>query len=833
MMKRVFTQVPDVPTGAIFNPRRGFFSVVIPLERTNLITNPSAEFATTNYTAVGGSIAQSAAEQYHGAYSIAITPSAGTNSDGAFYGTVSLTSGTPYGYSCKVKVTGAGVGKQYALSLATTGGVDLHTTTFTATGRWQWIRGIYGETSSTTRRIYLRKVNHNAASIFYWDGLQVEAITDGILSVSTYIDGDQTGLLPNQFPPPFRWNGTPHASTSTRLISTAAGGYVLNLDRFRYKAMAYLGLGLTAVANISTVGATSDGAQFQTTVAQSRQFSINGFWDAETPIALDIARASLYDALGPDHAAPRQPTTLIYQPFDGDDEAGAFGSIIASYQSGLEQTATPIPRENAPVTFMQYLPGILAGDDGAALTERLTLGTIGNILQRSPTGVWSGMGTGGSGASLGVLAFARAMDGSLYVGGDFTGMGGVANTGAIAKWNGTAWSALTSSLNAAVNTLAMAQNGTTVYVGGVFTNADGIANADRIASWSGSAWSALSTGANDTVNALAVGPDGILYAGGNFTNIGGVAINRIAKWNGSAWSALAVSGADGPVLGLAFGPDGYLYTVGSFGTIGGVTANGTAYWDGTAWNAMADGFASGAVQTLAIGPRGEVYVGGAFTGDIDYAAVWNGTGWSQLGVLNGTVYSLHYGNDGILRAGGAFTIADGITLNDNFAYWNGATWIQPDVVVAGAATFRAIYQAPDGTLYLGFDRSDAVGSAAVTTVTNTGTTRAYPTFVMQGPVSTTSSLFQLVNFTNGKAIYFNYQIATGEIVYVRMSPQGATFFSTFRGFFPAAILRGSSPDFALEKGANAISLFLSKALTASPTLQWPITLQSASDLVSR
>ena len=39
------------------------------------------------------------------------------------------------------------------------------------------------------------------------------------------------------------------------------------------------------------------------------------------------------------------------------------------------------------------------------------------------------------------------------------------------------------------------------------------------------------------VNALAV-MGGNVYAGGTFTNMGGVAANRIAKWDGATWSAL-------------------------------------------------------------------------------------------------------------------------------------------------------------------------------------------------------------------------------------------------------------------------------------------------------
>ena len=60
---RQFQTLPSLPTRG---PVPGIVSVIIPLDRTNLITNPSIELATTNYTAVGGSVARSAVDQYHG-----------------------------------------------------------------------------------------------------------------------------------------------------------------------------------------------------------------------------------------------------------------------------------------------------------------------------------------------------------------------------------------------------------------------------------------------------------------------------------------------------------------------------------------------------------------------------------------------------------------------------------------------------------------------------------------------------------------------------------------------------------------------------------------------
>ena len=60
---------------------------------------------------------------------------------------------------------------------------------------------------------------------------------------------------------------------------------------------------------------------------------------------------------------------------------------------------------------------------------------------------------------------------------------------------------------------------------------------NRVARWDGTAWSALSgpsgTGVDGPVNALAVFDDGTgpaLYAGGDFTTAGGVASDNVAAW---------------------------------------------------------------------------------------------------------------------------------------------------------------------------------------------------------------------------------------------------------------------------------------------------------------
>jgi len=316
-----------------------------------------------------------------------------------------------------------------------------------------------------------------------------------------------------------------------------------------------------------------------------------------------------------------------------------------------------------------------------------------SYIAKLDRGTWSPLtGPGNAGLDARVFALEEFDDGSgsaLYAGGSFISAGGqIVNR--IAKWDGVAWSPLVgpngTGVDATIDALAVFDDGSgpALYAAGVFTTAGGV-SVNRIAKWDGTAWSALAgqgTGVNDRVFALAVYDDGsgpALYAGGDFTTAGGVTVNRVAKWNGSEWSALAGpgTGVNDRVQALAVFDDGTgpaLYAGGTFTTAGGVSANRIARWDGTVWSALSTGV-NGTVIDLTVFDDGSgpaLYAGGLFITaggvTVNRIAKWNGTAWSPLlrpsGTgINGTVGSLAVFDDGkgpALYAGGGFTIAGGV-----------------------------------------------------------------------------------------------------------------------------------------------------------------------------
>lgn len=289
---------------------------------------------------------------------------------------------------------------------------------------------------------------------------------------------------------------------------------------------------------------------------------------------------------------------------------------------------------------------------------------------------------------------------------------------------------------------AVALSGTDMYIGGSFWVAGNVV-ASHVAKWNGTAWSPLGSGLTDGLNgnpayvdALAVAGNGEVYAGGNFTRAGGVAVNNVAKWNGTAWSALGTGvtiGALGNaayVSALAVAGNGDVYAGGNFTRAGGAVANGVAKWNGTAWSSLGTGAANGTnsegVATLALAGNGDVYVGGTFTQAGGVAAngiaKWNGTVWSSLGagLTNGSsgygyVLALAVAGNGDVYAAGDFTRAGGAVAN-GVAKWNGATWSSLGTGAAnGVSNYSKIYAlalATNGDVYVSGDFTLAGATAA-------------------------------------------------------------------------------------------------------------------------
>ena len=329
---------------------------------------------------------------------------------------------------------------------------------------------------------------------------------------------------------------------------------------------------------------------------------------------------------------------------------------------------------------------VVGGFSGVYQNATTSVSANGVARWNSATGQWSALG-GGSGLSAnGVnqrVDTVLISGGNVYLGGAFSvaynSAGNSVFANGVARWNGSAWSALGNGAAANGNGIAggqawvhgLALIGNDLYAGGSFTrainNTGNEVSANYVARWNTATntWSALGTGSGDKANgadfsisALAASGTDLIVGGGIFNVYNSAAnivrVNAVARWNGTTWAPF--NGAAGAGKN---GVNGYLNTLYASGNnvyLGGafsagnngdgtpVSANNIVRWNGTAWAAL--GASTGNTgngldtQTQAIvALAGFVYTGGNFqkaynnsTTAVDTPRLgrWNGTSWSDV-----------------------------------------------------------------------------------------------------------------------------------------------------------------------------------------------------------
>lgn len=225
-------------------------------------------------------------------------------------------------------------------------------------------------------------------------------------------------------------------------------------------------------------------------------------------------------------------------------------------------------------------------------------------------------------------------------------------------------------------------------------------------------WQPVGSGASSTVYALEPFA-GELYAGGLFTQIGGINANYLARWNGSAWTPaanlitfMAADGLYANDTALFIGDLGrvrYWNGTGLFNLTGQSSSsfNSAVYtithyqdtlycggffsspfariakWNGTEYVSLTTGCNA---QVVALAPfANKLFVAGNFqlAGDsvVNRTALWDGQAWAPMGAgVNNDVYASCFFQD-TLYIGGRFTQANGQPAS-RVAKWNGSQWVQ-------------------------------------------------------------------------------------------------------------------------------------------------------------
>ena len=124
-----------------------------------------------------------------------------------------------------------------------------------------------------------------------------------------------------------------------------------------------------------------------------------------------------------------------------------------------------------------------------------------------------------------------------------------------------------------------------------------------------------------------------------------------------------------------------------------------------------------------------------------------------------------------------------------------------------------------GVFYLGGDWTGTTAYSATVTVSSVSGAKTYPIIKITGP----GTIWQLKNYTTGKAIYFDrLTLSAGEVITLDLRPGKIIMNSKFRGNVLDRILKGSSFDFPLMPGTNNISAYLYGSTDANSkiTMQW-------------
>ncbi|MCC6186864.1 MAG: hypothetical protein IT256_06905, partial [Chitinophagaceae bacterium] len=210
-------------------------------------------------------------------------------------------------------------------------------------------------------------------------------------------------------------------------------------------------------------------------------------------------------------------------------------------------------------------------------------------------------------------------DGKLYIGGNFTKVGGTVESKSVAMYDGKKWSSVgNAKFDRAVTSMAFLGND--LYVAGIFT-LNGDEPMERFAKWDGKVWTeAVPGGLNGIETMVADGNN--LIIGGKF---------GVKLFDGKALVEIPNSPTSGNVFGVC-ADGGKIYIAGDFRRVKvgkkDVETYGFASWDGKAWTAYPE-IPYTVFRCVAV-YNGVLYAGGEFNNAFNGITKWENGAWTKV-----------------------------------------------------------------------------------------------------------------------------------------------------------------------------------------------------------
>ena len=671
---------------------------------------------------------------------------------------------------------------------------------------------------STT--LYIRLTTNET---FYVDAVQVEQKS----YATTYIDGDQRGL--------YRWNGLRHGSSSTRDAQERSGGRERNLlDDYGVEVVeGTKRIGMPPVIHNLQSQSLLPGALYQGAKVLPREIELDLNYSSDSWAGFHGKRNDVIDLLKPDLTRGSQPVTIGYAG------PGSAQKVYAQfyYNGGLEFGDFLSYDEVAQVRLLAPDPLWSADDqETAVLDYQDSLANTNGVLARI-NGAWTKLGTGFSaGASVGAVAVDFQRNRIFFGVGGMTTANGVTCNG-ICYWDGTTFNAMGGATKGIaggnVTSLAVSPNGD-VWLAGTFTSAGGSAT-KGVAKWVSSTNTFtvfnLTTTSGTAWFGCTLDKNGLLYLGGNWVGWNGVAgEDYITSYDGASWIKLGTTpfaADDYPAGGRSLVVD-----LNNLLIVGSSSASGTAKlrkWDGTNWTTLLTTDVTADVYTNFVNPDNTIFSGGQSISTYGGVNVNNVGLYTQntivalgSGLTGGVLYDIVRLSSGLYLFVGSFTAAGGLTLSDNFAFWNGYSWNHVDCDLPGSSSVNGAAALNDD-LYIIFSQTGTATVAGRATVTDSGSTVAYPRLsVINANASGSCTLQWLENQSSNHRMYFNLPVQAGETVTLDLANLQKRLISDWRGTITDNPLKNSDvTNWKLLPGANTVATFITGTVTSvTALLHW-------------